>query len=669
MSEPLTVLETATGPASIPSALDFGAQMKALADAAPGWGAELTAATAQAFSSGDTAWPVALMVMLVAGFAGERLACWKLYSLSNRIESQQSTQWTVVLGYAILRVLFDLVGVVLFGLFATVALYLLVDSDLGVYGTLEHVVLAIVSVRASLLVARAIFAPHAGGIRPFALANEDAKTFYRWVGLFVSTYAVLAFIEGAIFANEMTPVLHRATNLLLGLSLIAIILAFVWTNRQRLERLFAPSLDAATSPSAVRQILSQSWPYVMTAWFMMLWASWAYAGITADAQRNQATLISWWITLLFPIGDRLFNSLLHALTAAEFLKDTGFDARRARFISNVQTCVRFILGAVALFALALTWNLLGQGLVATDWGQRIIWSAIDIGVTILFAYVLYELVMALLEKHMPDEASEEDESEGEIGGTGATRQETLAPLLRSVFLVTLALVVVLSVLSLLGVQILPLLAGASIVGIAIGFGSQKLVQDIISGVFFLIDDAFRRGEYIDLGEIKGTVEKISIRSMQLRHHMGALHTIPFGEIRHLTNFSRDWVMMKLKLRLTYGTDLEKVRKLIKKLGQRLLEDEEIGDLFLQPLKSQGVYSMEDDSAMIIRVKFMTRPGDQFVVRKTVYAQLRELFEREGIEFAHRVVSVRIDSAAPDTLGPDEQRAVAGAALAAKSETA
>ena len=78
-------------------------------------------------------------------------------------------------------------------------------------------------------------------------------------------------------------------------------------------------------------------------------------------------------------------------------------------------------------------------------------------------------------------------------------------------------------LSSLGIQILPLIAGASIIGVAIGFGSQKLVQDVISGVFFLIDDAFRRGEYIDVGSVKGTVEKISIRSMQLRHHMGALH--------------------------------------------------------------------------------------------------------------------------------------------------
>ena len=123
-----------------------------------------------------------------------------------------------------------------------------------------------------------------------------------------------------------------------------------------------------------------------------------------------------------------------------------------------------------------------------------------------------------------------------------------------------------------------------------------------------MDDAFRIGEYIDIGHVKGTVEKISIRSMKLRHHRGALHTIPFGEIRHLTNYSRDWVMMKLPLQVVYDTDVEKVRKLAKNLGKDLMKHPEVGHMFLQPLKSQGVFSMED-SAMIIRVKYMTKPGD------------------------------------------------------------
>jgi small-conductance mechanosensitive channel len=252
----------------------------------------------------------------------------------------------------------------------------------------------------------------------------------------------------------------------------------------------------------------------------------------------------------------------------------------------------------------------------------------------------------------------------EGGGAGATRLATLLPLVRNfiliVILTTLALIVAMQ----LGANVGPLFAGAGIVGLAIGFGSQTLVRDILSGAFFLLDDAFRKGEYIDVGNVKGTVEKISLRSFQLRHHLGMLHTIPFGEIQHLTNFSRDWVMMKLPLRLTYDTDVERVRKLVKNLGVALLDDPEVGDKFLQPLKSQGVIQM-DESAMIVRIKFMTRPGDQWVIRKRVFSEIRELFEREGIMFAHREVTVRIPGMPKDReLDESGQRAVGAAARSA-----
>ena len=214
--------------------------------------------------------------------------------------------------------------------------------------------------------------------------------------------------------------------------------------------------------------------------------------------------------------------------------------------------------------------------------------------------------------------------------------------------------------------------GAGVIGLAVGFGAQALIRDIFSGAFFLIDDAFRRGEYISLGSVKGTVERISIRSMQLRHHLGPLNTVPFGEIKQITNYSRDWVMMKLPLRLTYDTDVEKVRKLIKKLGQELMEHPEIGDKFMQPLKSQGVFTMED-SAMIVRVKFMTRPGDQFVVRKEVYARIRALFEANDIRFAHREVTVRVAEDAPgtgpQTMSEERKKAIVGAAQPAIEDAA
>jgi len=285
-------------------------------------------------------------------------------------------------------------------------------------------------------------------------------------------------------------------------------------------------------------------------------------------------------------------------------------------------------------------------------------------VIIFVGYVVYHAFRIWIDNKIAEETGDEKEVElgDEGGGSSASRLATLLPLFRNFILILVVVTLLLIVLMELGINVGPLFAGAGIVGVAIGFGSQALVRDIFAGAFFLFDDAFRKGEYLDVGEVKGTVEKISVRSFQLRHHLGALHTIPFGELQVITNYSRDWVMMKLPLRVTYDTDVEKVRKLIKKLGQELLDDPVIGDNFIQPLKSQGVIEMQD-SAMIIRVKFMTKPGDQWLVRKKVYEDIRALFEREGIKFAHREVTVRLADGKVENLSEEDRKAVTAAAHA------
>ncbi len=292
-------------------------------------------------------------------------------------------------------------------------------------------------------------------------------------------------------------------------------------------------------------------------------------------------------------------------------------------------------------------------------------SLLDIILASALCWLAYRAVSIFIDKRLEEEGgapeSDDEELGGEGGGAGATRVATLLPIMRYMMIIVLFSIAGMIVLSRLGFDIGPIFAGAGVVGIAVGFGAQTLIRDIFSGAFFLLDDAFRNGEYVEIEGIKGTVERISIRSFQLRHHLGALHTIPFGEIKRLTNFSRDWVLMKLPLRVTYDTDVEKVRKLVKKLGQELINHPQIGHTFMQPLKSQGVYKMED-SAMIIRVKFMTKPGEQFVTRKVVYESIQDLFARERIHFAHKQVTVRLeDGQKADDLTADEKKAVSAAA--------
>ena len=327
---------------------------------------------------------------------------------------------------------------------------------------------------------------------------------------------------------------------------------------------------------------------------------------------------------------------------------------------RVAGILAFVVGA---YSLIIVWNPEASWLSTTP-AER----AVDVTVILFIGYIVYHLFRIWIDSKIDEEVGDLPEGElGDEGGAGgASRLATLLPLFRGAILAVVLVSIVLILLLELGINVSPLFAGAGVVGLAVGFGSQTLVRDIFSGAFFLIDDAFRKGEYIDIGDVKGTVEKISVRSFQLRHHLGALHTIPFGEIKVLTNYSRDWVMMKLPLRVTYDTDVEKVRKLIKKLGQKLMDDPVVGHTFIQPLKSQGVIEMQD-SAMIIRVKFMTKPGDQWIVRKRVYQEIRELFAQEGVKFAHREVTVRLAPDQADDIPPKQKEAALGAVQAAIDE--
>jgi len=306
--------------------------------------------------------------------------------------------------------------------------------------------------------------------------------------------------------------------------------------------------------------------------------------------------------------------------------------------------------------------------VAAGVGERFSGALVDIVITVLLAYVAWETLRVVIDRRLAAEEGPTGAGErGDEGGTGASRLATLLPLFRVTLQITIVAMAVLIILAAIGVNIGPLLAGAGVVGLAVGFGAQTLVRDIVSGVFFLVDDAFRTGEYIDVGLVKGTVEKISVRSLRLRHHRGYLHTIPFGEIAHLTNYSRDWVIMKLEFRVPFDTDIELVRKLFKQIGKDLTQHPEIGEDFLEPFKSQGVYTM-DDSAMVVRGKFTAKPGKQFMARREIYNAVQRAFYEHGIRFADRRVTVQVADA--DKLSQEDyQRAVEAGAAAAPAPVA
>ena len=418
------------------------------------------------------------------------------------------------------------------------------------------------------------------------------------------------------------------------------------------------------------------WPMIAVVLVVLQWLVVELFAATGNLENLSPTALNATLALVLalPLIELTVHALVEAIWPDDPEQDPALRAAHKETQLGLVRCGRTVTALVLIFVLARMWGLDLRDLASQGVGAQFAGALLEVFLIGVVAYGLWELLEIMANRQVAIERAtlgidgeDEGQFEGE-GGQGGTRLGTIMPLVRRTGQVIILVLAVLAVLGQLGVNITPLLAGAGIVGLAVGFGAQTLVKDIISGVFYLIDDAFRKGEYLDLGSVKGTVENISIRSMQLRHHNGPLNTVPFGEIGQLTNFSRDWVIMKLPLRVTYDTDVEKLRKLVKKLGQDLHEDPELGPKFLEPLKSQGVIQMED-SAMIVRVKFKTRPGDQWTLRNKVFARIRELFEREGIKFAHREVTVRIaDHEAGKPLGEAEKEAAAAAARSAIAES-
>jgi len=296
-----------------------------------------------------------------------------------------------------------------------------------------------------------------------------------------------------------------------------------------------------------------------------------------------------------------------------------------------------ILRAVLLLivAVTLTWIWIGAIDPEAAEATRAMHASVAAAGTLFVFYVVWELGRLAIDRHLqrvgggPALPGVDDDDDA---AAPASRLQTVLPLLRAAFGVVIAVLAVLIVLSRLGVDTAPLIAGAGVFGLAVSFGSQSLVRDIISGLFYMWDDAFRVGEYIDTGRLKGTVETLGIRSVKLRHQNGPLHTIPYGQLGAVTNLSRDFATIKFNLRLEPGTDIELVRKTAKQIGLAMQDDPEMAAEVMLPLKLQGIAEVVDN-AVVLRFKFTARPVKPSWVQREYLKRMYQVFAEKGISFA------------------------------------
>jgi moderate conductance mechanosensitive channel len=353
------------------------------------------------------------------------------------------------------------------------------------------------------------------------------------------------------------------------------------------------------------------------------------------------------LTLNLVVGVLVFETLLQAFVRRLDSQLVGRTpaSDSPKLPDVIARCVRVAVLIAVAVVIAESWVVEVLGLVSESEWDRLTRSSRTAGITLFLAFVVWELFKFKTDPHMDRRPSGATGPLADSDGPAktASRLSTLMPLLRMAMAITIGIVAVLVALDDFGVNITPLIAGASVVGLAISFGSQTLVRDIVSGIFYLGDDAFRVGEYIDCGKAKGTVEGFTVRSIRLRHQNGQVHTIPFGQLGQVTNFSRDWITVKFNLRFARDTDIEKLRKAAKKIGTDMLEMPELKDDILAPFKMQGIADITDN-ALLARFKFTAKPGNPAGIQREAVKRMIRTFPEMGIEFAKEGAAVILHTA-------------------------
>jgi small-conductance mechanosensitive channel len=392
---------------------------------------------------------------------------------------------------------------------------------------------------------------------------------------------------------------------------------------------------------------SRFWFAAAAAALVLLWLAWS-VGV---------------LLLTFSIYHSLVWSLRIAVLA--FIVDAVLarSAATSLWIPLAHRSIRVAAILAIAILLAEVWVVDELALVERAAWEPVRRSLVTAALTLVAGYVAWRWLHHWTEARLRAAVPALGEAEDAERAPPASRLTTVLPVLRILAGITIVVMAALVALSQLGVNIAPLLAGAGVIGLAISFGSQALVRDIVSGIFFMADDAFRVGEYIDTGKLKGTVERISLRSVRLRHQNGQIHTIPFGQLTSITNFSRDWQTVKFNLRLARDSDIEKVRKTVKAIGAEMARDPELGRELLQPLKLQGVADIAD-SAIVVRLKFTARPLKPSWVQREALKRIYKVFGEKGIEFASNAVTVQAAGVAA-AAGAAPAAELAGGAAAAQ----
>jgi moderate conductance mechanosensitive channel len=527
--------------------------------------------------------------------------------------------------FGLLGLILDLLPVLVFAGTAYSVLSLTLTPFSRTWITLSTLVNATVRVRLLLCVVRSVLLPADAGAVFVPLDAETRNYFYIWIRRF-TFWALFGYaVPEAAWWLGIPGALYALMLKIAGLVLAVLAIIFLLQNRAAIGARISGEPASTSGWSRVRRSLGDIWHFLAICYIIGVYLIYALHIEGGFFYVLRATVLS----LIIIIAARLLVRFVQGLSRRGFAINPELKAqfptleqRANRYIPILSVLIGIVVYALAALTVLQAWNVAAFAWFASDLGRRMTGSLLSIGIVLIIALGSWEISASTIERYL---------SAIDRGETPRrTRIRTLLPLLRTTLLCVIVVMTVLIVLSHIGIDIAPLLAGAGVVGVAIGFGSQALVKDVITGLFILLEDQIAVGDIVDVGkDHAGVVEAITIRTIRLRDQAGTVHTVPFSEVTSVKNLTRNFAYAVARITVSYREDIDRVVEILRQVSDELMTDEALQPWILDPFDYQGV-DVLDASSVVLLVRIRTMPSKQWVVGRAFNRLVKIAFERHGI---------------------------------------
>ncbi len=576
-----------------------------------------------------------VVLVLLAAVAAEWLARRALRRSTRALEAAERDSWLASASLLLVRAVLDLACIAAFALAAYAVLSVLEPPEVTRLIAIAFIN-ANVAARAVMVVVRLVLSPHASGLRLWPMGDETANYWALWVRRFANVGVYGYFALEAALLMGLDRGLYVVLIDLLGLVIAGMLVVLIRQLREEVARAIRGNAEGE-GVSRIRQRLADLWHVAAILYVIAAYVVWAMEVAGGFRYLAQATAFSLAALVLAVVLRSVLRRLVTRVftvspeTAATY---PSLEERANRYLFMLKRLVTVVVYLFAALAIAQAWELDVLAWLGSDTGGAVVGKLVTIAAIVIGALVVWEVASAVIESYI--HRAEQADARGK-------RLRTLLPLARKALLVVLAVMTTLTVLSELGIDIGPLLAGAGVVGLAIGFGAQTLVKDVITGIFILLEDSIKVGDVVEAGGHLGAVETLSIRTISLRDVEGRVHVVPFSDVTSVLNFTKDYSFSLLDIGVAYRENVDEVIEVLKKLGEEMQADEIHGPNILEPLQVLGLNSL-DDSAVTIRARLKTVPGLQWQTRREFLRRMKARFDDLGIEipFPHQTVWFGVD---------------------------